>query len=211
MWETIRNRGKSIGMVLIAAAVAIGIIYFAWQHVQNREAALQRATVLTQQQAQTVTDLQSELTISKQNAELLADQVKAAIAGQNQPVVTFVQPASTVEQAAVKVQERINAGDTTLPAAALAKTDRTAVVPQQVTQKDGSKDWQVGLYKINNYKNWETSGGIGRHGDDTYVPIELRRNYDKVHSFSYEQHLGGDKPGWEAKWTVRTDKLLVLF
>lgn len=211
MWDIIRGKAKSIGMFLVLALVVIGVIYFAWQHVQKREAELQKATVLTQQQAQNVADLQSELTISKQNAEQLSDQVKAAIAGRIQPVVAFVQPASTVDQAAVNVQERINNGDVTLPSAALAKTDRTVVVPQQVAQKDGTKDWQVGVYKVNNYKNWEISGGIGRHGDDTYVPIEARRNYDKVHSVSYEQHVGGDKLGWEAKWTVRTDKLLVLF
>lgn len=198
-------------MFLVLALVVIGIIYFAWQHVQNKEAELQRVTVLTQQQAQTVSDLQSELTISKQNAELLADQVKAAVAGRIQPVVTFVQPAASIEQAAVNVQGRINTGDTTLPSAALAKADRTVVTPQEVKKSDGTTEYKVDVFKTNLYRNWEWSAGIGRHGDDTYVPIELRRNYDKVHSFSYEQHLGGDKAGWEAKWTVRTDKLLVLF
>lgn len=211
MWDIIRDKAKSIGMFLVLALIVIGVIYFAWQHVKSREAALQKATVLTQQQAQNVADLQNELTISKQNAELLADQVKAAIAGKIQPVVTFVQPAVSVDQAATKVQERINTGDTTLPNAALAKTDRTVVTPQEVTQKDGTKDWQVGIYKVNNYKNWEMSAGYGRHGGDTYVPIELRRNYDKVHSVSYEQHFAGKKNGGEFKWTVRSDKLIGLF
>lgn len=211
MWDTIKNRGKSIGVILIAAVAIIGIIYFAWQHVQNKEAQLQRATVLTQQQAQNVADLQSELTISKQNAEMLADQIKAAIAGKSQPIVTFVQPAPSVEQAATKVQERINTGDTTLPSAALAKTDRTVVTPQEVKNSNGTTEYKVDVFKTNLYKNWEVSAGYGRHGGDTYVPIEVQRNFDKVHSASIEYHAFGENTGYEVKYTIRTDKLLMLF
>lgn len=211
MWDIIKDKSKSWGMFLVLALVVIVIIYFAWQHLQNKETQLQKATVLNQQQVQAVAALQSELTISKQNAEMLANQVKAAIAGKSQPIVTFVQPAANVEQAAVNVQERINTGDATLPAAALAKTDRTVVTPQKVTQKDGTTSYQVGVYKTNLYRNWEVSAGYGRHGGDTYVPIEVQRNFDKVHSVSIEYHAFGENTGYEVKYTIRTDKLLVLF
>lgn len=58
-------------------------------------------------------------------------------------------------------------------------------------------------------KNWELSIGVGSHEGDTYIPIELQRNYAKDKALSIEIHLDAEdlakmKPvvdGWEVKHT----------
>jgi len=40
--------------------------------------------------------------------------------------------------------------------------------------------------------------------------LELQRNFSKDAAVSYEHHFGG-KPGFEVKYTRKTDKLFILF
>ena len=197
-----------VGVALLVLAL-IGGLAWLWHKNNATEEAMQKAVTMTAAQAANSDYLQNELKISKQNADMMAAAVKSAQAGNLAPSVTFVQSSPTVEKAADTVSSRINAGDKTLPADALAKTDRTAVVPQEVTNKDGSKDWQVGVYKVNNYRNWEWSAGYGRHGGDSYIPLGLQRNYSKDHAIAAEYHIGG-KSGYEIKYVVKTDKLFGL-
>lgn len=194
--------------VLIIALLGVG--YYLYQKNAEKDALLQKAVVMTQEHAANANYWQNAANESKQNADMAAAYVRAAQAGQVAPSVTFVQQSPTVEKAAETVAQRINDGDKTLPPMALERTDRTAVVPQQVVQKDGSKDWQVGIYKVNNRGNWEASGGFGVHGGDKYIPLELQRNFSKDQSLSAEYHFGG-KPGYEVKYGVKFDKFLGLF
>ena len=197
------------GAILLILALICGLAWL-WHKNNATEEAMQKAVTMTAAQAANSDYLQNELKISKQNADAMAAAVKAAQAGNLAPSVTFVQTAPTVDQAAGSVAQRINDGDKTLPSMALEKTDRTAVVPQEVVQKDGSKEWQVGVYKVNNYRNWEWSAGYGRHGGDSYIPLGLQRNYSKDHAIAAEYHIGG-KGGYEIKYVVKTDKLFGLF
>lgn len=198
------------GVILLVMALIGGLVWL-WNKNNATEEALQKAAVMTAAQAANSDYLQNELHISKQNADMMAAAVKAAQAGNLAPSVTFVQSSpSSIGQAAETVSQRINSGDKTLPTAALEKTDRTAVVPHEVTNKDGSKDWQVGVYKVNNYRNWEWSAGYGRHGGDSYIPLGLQRNYSKDRAVAIEYHVG-KKSGYEIKYVVKTDKLFGLF
>lgn len=207
----IKNNWRVLLAVLALIIILCILGWFLWQHQAANESKLQQAIVLSEKQAADNNVLQNELKISKQNAEMLAAAVKQAQAGQLQPVTHFYVQAPTVQQAAQDIAERINKNDTTLPPMALEKTDRTVTVPQEVTQKDGSKEWQVGIYKVNNYRNWEWSVGYGQHGGDRYVPVEVQRNFSKDAAASYEHHFFGKQAGWEAKYTRKTDKLLWLF
>jgi len=116
-----------------------------------------------------------------------------------------------------------------LPKAALEKTDNTIVSSRPLTDKEKeevkkaneankgtdkplvNEEFGVGVYKNNNYRNWEWSGGYGQHGGDQYIPIELQRNFSKDAAVSYEHHFGGNSSGWEVKYTRKTDKLFLLF
>lgn len=206
------NKNKRVLLIALAFLVALALIaWWIWDRQHKTEAALQKATVLTADQATNINYLQNALNESKQNAEMLAAKVKAAQEGKLQPVTTFYVQAETPQRAAADVADRINSKDQTLPPQALANTDRTLSVPQQVKQPNGSSQWQVGVYKVNNYRNWEWSAGIGQHGGDWYVPVELQRNFSKDAAASVEYHALGKKKGWEASYTRMTDKPFILF
>ena len=198
------------GAILLVVCLIAGLAWL-WHKNNANEEALQKAAVMTAAQAANSDYLQNELKISKQNADAMAAAVKAAQAGNLAPSVTFVQTAPTVDQAAGSVAQRINDGDKTLPSMALEKTDRTAVVPQEVVNKDGNKEWKVDVMKVNLYRNWEWSVGYGRHGGDSYIPIGLQRNFSKDRAVAIEYHAGGKEQGYEIKYVVKTDKLFGLF
>lgn len=196
--------------VVIITALAGWVLY---QSHAAQEAKLQRAVVLTAKQAEEINTLQNELKISKQNAEMLAKAVAEAQAGQRQPEVRYIVQAPTVQVAAEKVKEQIDQQTTSLPPLALEKTDRTLVVANE--EKTPRADWDVGVFKVNNYRNWEWSAGYGQHRGEGYIAMGLQRNYSKDKAIEVEAHqdTGSIKKnvGWEVKAVWKTDKLLYFF
>jgi Tfp pilus assembly protein PilE len=211
MFNTLTARGKVI-LSLIVFIVIVGlciIAYFAWQKHADTEAKLQQAIVLSEQQAQDKNVLQNKLDLSNQNAEMLANFINKAQTGQVQPINHFTVQAPTVQVAAEDVTKRINANDPILPPQALEKTDNTIVTTN--TNKTPQANYDVAVFKNNNYRNWEWSVGYGQHGGDRYIPVELQRNFSKNAAVSYEHHFGGNSSGWEVKYTRKTDKLFFIF
>lgn len=209
--NSLKARGKMIlSLILIIIVLALcGAGYFAWQKHADVAEKLQQAKVLTEQQAQDKNVLQNKLDVSKLNAEMLASYFKQAQAGQAQPVNHFTVQAPTLSGAAQQVADQIDAKDPTLPSEVVEKTDRTVVVPN--TNKTPAFNYDVGVYKVNNYRNWEWSIGYGQHGGDRYVPIRLQRNFSKDAAGSAEYHYGGHEKGWEANYTIKTDRLFFIF
>ncbi len=197
------------GIAILILALVGGMVWF-WQKKNAAEEQMQKAAVMTAAQAVSSDYWQNQLNMSKQNADAAVAAVKAAQAGNLAPSVTFVQQSPNVEKAAETVAQRINSKDATLPAAALEKTDRTAVIPQEATNKDGTKEWKVDVLKINNYRNWEWGIGAGVQAGKRYMPIEIQRNYSRDRAISLEYHAGGGG-GYELKYKVMTDKLFFLF
>ena len=172
---------KPIITILLVILAVGGLIYFGYNYYKHTEERLAKAITLSQEQALDIATLKQKLSISQQNAEALQGQIKNVIAGKVKPVATFTQSADTVEEAAVDVQKRINNNDETLPAEALEKTDRTAVVPQKLETKT---DWEVGVYKINLRKKWEFGGGVGVLSGNAYGSVAVKNNYSKKHAVS---------------------------
>ena len=204
-------KGKIIlSLILI---VIIAVAYFAWQEHADTEARLQQAMVLTEQQAQDKNVLQNELKLSNQNAAMLADFVKQAQAGKVQPVTNFTVQAPSLQVAAQQVADRINAKDPTLPTQALEKTDNTIVTPN--TNKTPQANYDVAVFKNNNYRNWEWSVGYGGQDGSKYIPIGLQRNYSKDKAVEVEIHLDASSiksiNGGEIKYIIKTDKLFGVF
>lgn len=211
MFNALTARGKII-LSLIVFIVVLTICaagYFTWQKHADTEAKLQQAIALSEQQAQDKNVLQNKLDISNQNAEMLTNFINKAQAGQVQPINHFTVQAPTVQVAAEDVAKRINSNDPTLPPQALEKTDNTIVTTN--TNKTPQANYDVAVFKNNNYRNWEWSAGYGQHGGDRYIPVELQRNFSKDNAVSYEHHFGGDNSGWEVKYTRKTDNLFLLF
>jgi len=81
-----------IAAIIIVVIIIIGVLitgYYAWQKHADTEAKLQQAIVLSQQQAQDKNVLQNKLELSNQNAEMLANFITKAQAGQVQPINHF--------------------------------------------------------------------------------------------------------------------------
>jgi hypothetical protein len=217
----------------IGVLVIVIVVCFAWQKDHEKEARLQKAIVMSQQDAQDKNVLQNKLELSKQNAEMLDDFISRVQVGGVQPVAHFTVQAPSVEQAGEEVTSRINGRDLALPSVALEKTDNTIVTTEKlneqqqaaarkVNEKNAGTDkpkmneeYGVGVYKNNNYRNWEWSVGYGRDNGEGYIPIGLQRNYSKDTAIAVEVHLDADRmksvTGWEVRQVWKTDKLFLLF
>jgi hypothetical protein len=197
-----------LGVVLLVVVVG----WLLYQQNADKEARLQQATVLTEAQAKDINDLQNELKVNKQNAESTANALAEALNGQRQPEVKYIVQAPTVQAAAEKVAEQINHGDKTLPPLALEKTDRTLVVPNEA--KTPEANWDVGVFKVNNYRNWYVGMGIGVHDGDYYIPIAAQRNFSKDAALDVQVHTDtGFKEinGGQVMYRRAVNKLFILF
>lgn len=109
-----------------------------------------------------------------------------------------------MQVASKQVVDRINKQDTTLPPATLEKSERTAVVKNDM-------EYKVDVLKINLDESWEFSTGIGSHNGDAYIPVGVQRNYALNKALAVEVHLGLDDStkakiktsGWEVKYVLR--------
>ena len=186
------------------AYLIVGIVLFAWlwHRTQQAEEQYQQAKVLQEAQMQKVEDLAAELNISKNNAmklEAAYNDLK-----NQQPVASFTVQAPSLQTAAEDVAERIQEKDTTLPAAALEKTDRTAVVAN-------TQSYKVDVMKIDLDADWEVATGYGNHRGNGYIPLDVQRNYAKNKGIAVEIHLTPEQvakgkvnvSGWEVKHVWR--------
>ena len=109
-----------------------------------------------------------------------------------------------MQVASKQVVDRINKQDTTLPPATLEKSERTAVVKNDM-------EYKVDVLKINLDKSWEFSTGIGSHRGDAYMPLGVQRNYAPHKALAAEVHLVPEDlvkgkikaSGWEVKHVWR--------
>ena len=159
-----------------------------------------QTTTLTSEEAQDINVLQNELKLNKPNAELAAEQIRAAQSGLKRPQTVYRAPTEAGHSVTQTIKEKLDKGDPALPPAALAKSDKT-VGAEQPANKDGP----VGIYKINNYRNRELGIGAGVHDGNPYIPVSLQRNYSKNHSVALEIHYdlrAGKVNGGEVQWKV---------
>lgn len=189
--------------LFVLLLLALAFAFFKIQHLEKQvEQDKQTVTVMSSDHAQNQNALQNELDISKKDAQILAGYIKGIQAGTTAPNTSFTVTSSTPEGAVRELVTRIEKQDTTLPKEVYDKTDKTVV-----TEQPDNKDYQVGVYKINTYRNWEMGTGIGVQNNNWYVPISLQRNYDKNHSIEAEVHIDKDIvnkhiSGGAIKWNV---------
>lgn len=201
LWQ--RYRFPIVCGCVVLIIVFIGIWRLNAINEQHRQ-----AVQLTEQQMRDIDALQKELTLSKQNAAAVKAYYDKAMDNQFVPVNHFYISAPSAEEAATLVNGEINANNSKVISEAMLQTDRTLVVAQPSNQQ-----YQVGVYKINTYRNWEWSIGIGVHSGNVYMPIGLQRNYSKDAAVATEVHFGpgGVVNGGAVKYIRKTDKLFFLF
>lgn len=160
----------------------------------------QEPIVLTPEEAVNETVLENKLDMNRSNARETASYIRDAQIGLRRPQTLYNERNDDGGSVTYTVREKLARNDAALPKEALAKTDATIVAAQPE-----NKDVPVGIYKINNYRNWELGVGMGVHDGKTYIPVSLQRNYSKNHSVAVELHydLKDNKVnGGEVQWKV---------
>jgi hypothetical protein len=189
--EKITRKQIIIAVLCVLVLIVVGALVYCY-HAHTQE-TLRQAQVMTEEQARDADTLRERLRISEGQAQQLVRAVERAQEGKVQPVAHVTVTAPTVERAAAQVQERINKHDTTLPAEALEKTDRTVVAPQP-----DNKDYQVGVYKINLDKRRKIKAGVTQIDSRTYWSAGLQ--VGRWEALAHGQ--GGDVKGGSFIYTV---------
>lgn len=187
----ITRKQIAVAAVCILVLVIAGVL--AYRYHTHMQEALRDAQVMTEEQARDAETLRERLRISEGQAQQLARAVERAQEGKAQPVTHVTVTAPTVESTVAQVQERINKRDTTLPPAALEKTDRTVVTPQPE-----NKDYQVGVYKINLNKTRKIKAGVTQVDGHTYWTAGMQ--VGRWEALAHGQ--GGDVKGGSVIYTV---------
>ena len=201
-WKTALKQNMWFMVLAVSFLLISAMLFWLWQRTQQAEEKYRQAVVLQQEQLEQAQELGKALHISQMNAKELQaayDELK-----DKPPVASFTVNAPSLEVAAEQVAERINKQDTTLPPAALEKTDRTAVVKNDT-------EYKVDVLKINLDKAWELSTGGGSHRGDAYMPLGVQRNYAPHKAVAAEVHLVPEElvrgkikaSGWEVKHVWR--------
>ena len=164
------------------------------------ETTQEEPVVLTPDEAVNENVLENKLDMNKSNARETASYIRDAQIGLRRPQSLYNERNDGGGSVTYTVREKLARNDAALPKEALAKTDATIVAAQPE-----NNDVPVGIYKINNYRNWELGVGMGIHDGKTYIPVSLQRNYSKNHSVAVEIHyyLKDNKVnGGEVQWKV---------
>lgn len=142
------------------------------------EEELKQAQELTSEQAQSIEYLKNELKMKESDAKETAQN------NQIPPTTSVTIQAPTQHDAVEKVIEDINNKEEYLPKEAIEDTDKTIV-----SEQPENEDYQVGVYKINTYRNWGVGTGIGTNNNDVYIPITVSRQYKKDRSIDFQVNL----------------------
>lgn len=139
----------------------------------------------------TPTNIEQKLDINRPNAEALSKEIVYV----EKPVYITKVVAENQEEALKKVQDSYDKQE--FPPLAYENTDRTLIAPKS--------EYEVGVYKVNLYRDWEVGTGIGVHDKDFYIPISITRNYDRSHSVTAEIHYDPNDTkinGYEVKYNI---------
>lgn len=183
MIDWIKDHWKTILLIVII----ITLLFYLYDTIQAQKKLqedLHRATQMTEEQATDIEYLQKELEMNKQNAKETVTIIEKAQSNQIPPTTTITVQAPSLPEAVQQTTERIQEQDPTLPKEALEDTDHTIVAPQPE-----NKDYQVGVYKINTYRDWAVGTGVGVNDDDIYVPVVVSRQYEKDKSIDLQINL----------------------
>ena len=194
------SRKSRLMAVLFVCLAIILCVLLLGSCKHDSEKTQEEPLVLTPEEAVNENVLENKLDMNKSNARETARYIRDAQIGLRRPQSLYNERNDGGGSVTYTVQEKLARNDTALPKEALAKTDATIVAEQPE-----NKDVPVGIYKINNYRNWELGVGMGVHDGKTYIPVSLQRNYSKNHSVAVELHydLKDNKVnGGEVQWKV---------
>ena len=183
MFEWIKIHIKDILIIIILICVSV-YLYYNINNQKRMEEELKQAQELTSEQAQSIEYLKNELNMKESDAKETVAIIKEAQNNQIPPTTSITIQSSTPQDAVNKVTEDINNKEEYLPKEAVEDTDKTIV-----SEQPENEDYQVGVYKINTYRNWGVGTGIGANNNDVYIPITVSRQYKKDKSIDFQVNL----------------------
>lgn len=194
------RKSRLMAVLFVCLAIILCVLFLNSCKHEDAVEKTQDPIVLTPEEAVNENVLENKLDMNKSNAREIASYIYDAQIGLRRPQTLYNERNEGSGSVAYTVREKLARNDAALPKEALAKTDATIVAEQPE-----NKDVPVGIYKINNYRNWELGIGMGVHDGKTYIPVSLQRNYSKSHSVAVELHydLKDNKVnGGEVQWKV---------
>lgn len=148
---------KAVSFAVIAVAIIVSItMAIHW----DREAHKEKPVVITQEDAKDPGAIEKQLKVTPIESRVITREIERS--ADAPPAVTYYVQAPTVKDAAEKTATAIKAHDKTLPPAATAKADRTAVIPNEARQK-------VDVYKISLRKAHKIKTGMTYIDDKSYI------------------------------------------
>ena len=189
-----------MAVLFVCLALILCVLFLGSCKHDAVETTQEEPIVLTPEEAVNENVLENKLDMNRSNARETASYIRDAQIGLRRPQTLYTERNDGGGSVTYTVQEKLARNDAALPKEALAKTDATIVAEQPE-----NKDVPVGIYKINNYRNWELGVGMGVHDGKTYIPVSLQRNYSKNHSVAIELHYGlkdNKVNGGEVQWKV---------
>ena len=189
-FEFVKDYWKTILAVIVIFFFCIGIgivMFLIYDKLMTRLDKIeqqQQAIVATPQQVVNPNWLQNTTGMSQQNARDTVTIIEKAQDNAIPPQSTIVIQAPTPAEAAVQIKDRINAKDPTLPKEAIKKSDATIVAEQPK-----NNEYQVGVYKINNYRKWAVGTGIGAFDNRAYIPVALEYKFDQYQSVEAQMNI----------------------
>lgn len=183
MFEWIKTHIKDILIIIILLCVSV-YLYYNINNQKRMKEELKQAQELTSEQAQSIEYLKNELNMKDSDAKETVTIIKEAQNNQIPPTTSVTIQAPSPQDAVEKVTEDINNKKEYLPKEAVEDTDKTIV-----SEQPENEDYQVGVYKINTYRNWGVGTGIGTNNNDVYIPITVSRQYKKDKSIDFQVNL----------------------
>jgi hypothetical protein len=177
----INTHKKQISCVTIIAILLCVGIYFYLQHVKTAQEAAQ---VIKYADTTDQDKIKKNLAVDSTTAGQIVKEIQYIHDGTTPPTVTYYVQSPTVEKAAEQTADAINKKDTTLPAAATEKTDRTVVTANTDQQK-------VDVYKINLNKQHQIKMGIATADNHTYAVVSYQAGRWEVPIITQGKNIKG--------------------
>ncbi len=176
---------KKAGYVIILLYIIIsGYLLYTKYHGASDNTVKQ----LTEQQVTDPSSIKKALDVSDSEAKEIVEKIETV----KEPEASYTVEAPTIAAAAQEVTDQIKTGDTTIPKAAAAKTDRTVVVADTDKQK-------VDVYKINLRNNHKIKAGVSYIDNKAYTDVGYQAGKVEVIG-----HYGGEnRNGVSVMYTLK--------
>lgn len=147
-------------VVLVAIVTILIGVFIVLGMYSCKQEQLEKPIVVTSNDIKDAKKFSNAVNVPVDTAKDIQDE----ITNKPPPVVTYYEPAPTIQQASVQTAKAIERKDERLPAVAIAKSDRTAVVANEEEQK-------VDVYKINLNKAHKIKAGATMIDNKAYATV----------------------------------------